>query len=85
MRTGQHASGDVSGLEAVLQQDPRRVVGTASGAANDEDFPVARKFIEARAKLRQRDIERARNGLDGQFRRIAHIEEKRTVDSSPSG
>ena len=67
-------------LEPVLQQDPRRVVGADCGAADDEDLPVARKFLQARAELRQRDIERARNRLDGQFRRIAHIEQECAVD-----
>jgi len=37
MRTRQHASGDVSGFEPVLQKDARRVVGALSGAADAEN------------------------------------------------
>ena len=47
------------------------------------DFPVARQFLQTRAELRQRDIDRARNRLDLKFRRIPHIEQELAVHRIP--
>ena len=76
MNARQHAAGDVSGLEPVLQQDTRRVVGALGGPADDEDLAVAGEFAEARAELAQRDVDRTRHALDGEFHGLAHVEEE---------
>ena len=71
-------------VEAVLQQDARRVVGAPAGAADDEDLPVARQLAEPRAELRQRDVDRARHRLHREFRGIAHVEQEAAVRCRPS-
>ena len=75
-RARQHAAGDVFGFESVLQQDARRVVGALGGTADDMDLAVAGKLAEARAELRQRDVDRARHALHDQFHRLAHVQEE---------
>ena len=52
-RTGQHASGDISDFEPVLQKDARRVVGALGGATDDENLAVAGEFAQACPELAQ--------------------------------
>ena len=82
-RTRQHTAGDVSGLEPVLQEDPRRVVGPLGRAAEYKDLAVAGEFAEAGAEFGQRDVDRARHRLHGKFRRIAYIEKELAVQRVP--
>ena len=37
------------------------------------DLPVAGQLVEARPELIQRDVDRARRLLDGEFCRMAHV------------
>ena len=83
MRTCQHAAGDVTRLEPILQEDARGVVGALAGAAEDEDLAVAGEFAQAGAQLRQRDVDRARDMLHLQLRRLAHIQEQPVVHGAP--
>ena len=43
----EHAAGDVSGVEPVLQEDARGIVGALARTANDVDLLVPRKLIKA--------------------------------------
>ena len=71
-------------FESVLQQDARRVVGALGGTADDVDLAVAGQFAEARAELRQRDVDRARHALHDQLDRLAHVEQERAVQRTPN-
>lgn len=67
---GPHSAGEIAGLEAVLHQDARREIGAAAGAA-DRGLPCrAGVRAETRAQLRERDVDHARDSLDGEFRRM---------------
>ena len=70
-------------LEAVLQQDARRVVGALARAADDVDLAVARQLAQARAQLTQRDVDRARHALHRELHRLAHVEQEALVGRIP--
>jgi hypothetical protein len=77
-RPREHAAREVASLEAVLQQDARRVVGALRGAADDLDLAVPGQLAEARAQLPERDVDRARHLLHRELHRL------RTSSSSAS-
>ena len=83
MRARQHAPGDVAAAKAVLRKDTRRVVGPLPGATENENLAVTRQFVQPCSQLRQGDVHRASYRLDGQFRRIAHVEQESAIHRTP--
>ncbi len=82
MSSRQHAPGEGSGFEPLLQQHPRRDVRALAGTADDEDIPIAGELAETRPELSDRDVERFRHILHSEFHGLAHIEEESLLAES---
>jgi hypothetical protein len=62
------------GVPPFLQQDARLQVDALTGLADDQDFPIARKFAEACPELAERNIDRFCCLLHIELHGLSHIE-----------
>ena len=81
----QRPPGNASGLETVLQQDPRRVIRALRGAADDEDLAILGKLAQPRAELRQRNVRCAPDAFHDQLLRLAYVKKERPFRAVPVG